>query len=67
MADFIDDANETAELFLQAALRKSQGKGKAPLATGFCLNCQEKLAEGARWCDADCREDWEKRGRNVKG
>ena len=30
--------------------------------TGECLNCYEPLTEvGARWCDADCRIDWEKR------
>ena len=31
-------------------------------ATGACLNCGEGLHEnGQRWCDAECREDWQKR------
>lgn len=31
-----------------------------PQATGECLNCGERLQDG-RWCDADCRHDWELR------
>lgn len=31
-------------------------------ATGACLNCGEDLTVlGQRWCDAECREDWQKR------
>lgn len=29
-------------------------------ATGYCLNCGEPLEKGKRWCDKDCRDDWEK-------
>ena len=32
----------------------------APEATGFCLNCGEPLPPGQRWCDSDCRDDWER-------
>jgi hypothetical protein len=32
----------------------------APNATGFCLFCGEPLAAGLRWCDTDCRDDWER-------
>ena len=35
----------------------------APEATGFCLNCGEPLPAGQRWCDTDCRDDWEIRER----
>ena len=31
-----------------------------PQPTGECLNCGERLQDG-RWCDADCRHDWELR------
>jgi len=30
-------------------------------ATGECYNCEEELPPGARFCDSDCRDDWEKR------
>lgn len=29
--------------------------------TGFCLNCNEKLEEGRRFCDKDCMDDFQKR------
>jgi predicted nucleic acid-binding Zn ribbon protein len=29
--------------------------------TGFCLNCNEPLAEGHRFCDKDCADDHAKR------
>lgn len=58
MADLIDDANETAELFL----RISQGRrsiSSLPEPTGRCFNCDAPLDDPARrWCDADCRDDY---------
>jgi len=29
--------------------------------TGECLNCFEPVGFGMRWCDADCRKDWDAR------
>lgn len=59
--DIIDQGNEAAELFQRAALSKRKPKGPEP--TGFCLNCEAEVQLGMRWCDADCRTDWEKRTR----
>lgn len=40
-------------------------KPKTIESTGFCLNCGEALVIGKephpRWCDSDCRDDWERR------
>lgn len=61
MADLVDQAQKQEEVILDltlANLRKTGG----PRATGACLNCDEPLALGERWCDADCRADWAKRG-----
>ncbi len=60
MADVIDEGNQTAELFLEAALTRRQPE--APQSVGFCLNCGEPTPYGHRWCDKDCRDDWAKRG-----
>ena len=60
-SDLIDQANEAAELFNRAAL--SQRAPEGPAATGACHNCEAALAEGLRWCDAECRADWSKRQR----
>ena len=59
--DIIDQGNAAAEIFRNAAL--SQRAPAGPEATGFCLNCDARLREGARWCDANCREDWQKQER----
>ena len=62
MADFGDMASERqAELEAQAlANRMPEG----PKATGHCLECGHPFAvhkDGRRWCNAECRDDWEKR------
>lgn len=56
--DIIDQANDTAALFTRAAL--SQRAPEGPEATGYCLNCDARLAPKQRWCDTACRDDWEK-------
>jgi hypothetical protein len=61
MADIIDDGNKTAEFFLKAALQNRQrGAVQAPSGVGMCLNCGADVEGDRRWCDADCRDDWEK-------
>ncbi|MAY72055.1 MAG: hypothetical protein CME82_11450 [Halomonas sp.] len=39
------------------AIRNAKDKG--PRSTGFCLFCRERVAAGERWCDSDCRDDWD--------
>lgn len=55
-----DVATELEELHRTAAL--SQRK-PALSARGDCYNCQEPVSNAACFCDADCREDYEKRQR----
>lgn len=47
--DFIDQAN----------VYKSKRSTTTQAATGFCLFCDEPLAPERRWCDAQCRDDWQ--------
>lgn len=61
MSDIIDTANDYAEVLTEAA--RQYRKPEGPKATGFCLNCEEVVAEGKRWCDAQCRDDYERRVR----
>ncbi|MDR2261065.1 MAG: hypothetical protein LBE06_09120 [Azoarcus sp.] len=51
------------------ALRVGAHKPVAPQADGKCLWCGEVLADGRRWCDAACRDEWERaeRCRAVRG
>ena len=55
MADIIDEAGDREEELRQQALGLRKPVGPTP--TGRCLDpaCDEELAPGARWCDADCR------------
>jgi len=55
--DPLDRAQELTEEMLQRSL--AQRKPEAPGAVGYCLNCFEDVNEGVRWCDAECRDDWE--------
>lgn len=59
MSDIIDTANDYAEVLTEAA--RQYRKPEGPKATGFCLNCEEVVAEGRRFCDFDCMTQWEKR------
>lgn len=60
-ADPLDAAADRAEQLLEAALAHRQPEG--PAATGRCLDpyCDEEISEpGRRFCDADCRDAYEK-------
>jgi hypothetical protein len=57
MSDKIDRAGERVELFARIDLARRVPEGPPP--TGFCLNCGDPVAPGLRWCNADCRDDWQ--------
>jgi hypothetical protein len=57
MADEADRAEDSIDAMLNAAINKRHEAG--PKATGRCLWCGVKLPPGRRWCDAECRDDWE--------
>jgi len=60
MSDVIDNANDRAEQFLQHSLAVA-AKGAALPFNGECHNCQAELASPLRFCDHDCRDDWQRR------
>ncbi|HSD36102.1 MAG TPA: hypothetical protein VLC92_01255 [Rhodocyclaceae bacterium] len=60
MADWIDQSVETAEQLAAVALAKRKPEGPEP--TGQCLCCGKPMRKSKtprRWCDADCRDDWQ--------
>ena len=68
MSDEIDLAQEREEQDRAraiAAARKAAGQGVASV-DGYCMNCGEAIARGCRFCDSDCRDDWESRARAVR-
>ena len=56
MADEADIASERAEIRLEAARRF---RHPSLPDVGACHSCGEMLDDGRRFCDADCRDDWE--------
>ena len=57
--DEVDITAERLEREMARLLRLRRASGPQP--TGACLWCGAPLAPPLRWCDADCRDDWEKR------
>jgi hypothetical protein len=62
MADEIDVANGYAdeERERASALIRAKAAKLEVEETGFCLSCEKKTPKGRRWCNSDCRDDWEK-------
>lgn len=58
MADFGDDAQALSEQILAKTL--ANRKTLSIPFSGRCLACDEPVEE-ARFCDGDCREDFEQR------
>lgn len=63
MDDF-DRASEFEEL--RRCLAQGYRKPAGPAPNGVCLFCGEALPAGARWCNKECREDWEREQRARK-
>lgn len=59
MADTLDQAQAVAELHMNVAMR-NRPQPPAIAEIGFCLNCETPVPAGRRWCDADCRDDWQR-------
>lgn len=57
-SDDFDIASEREELARSMAIAAKRPAGPAP--TGRCLYCDELVADTQRWCDASCRDAWQK-------
>jgi len=53
-----DRAAAMEELRRRAAI--AARRPEAPEATGYCFNCDARLAPKLRFCDVHCRDDWQK-------
>ena len=66
MADIADWADAQNALALDAALKAARAqaandeRAAQTQSTGYCLFCGAELAPPRRWCDADCRDLWER-------
>ncbi len=60
MADDFDLASEREEIARAKAIENIQALPSAAVANGFCLECEEPVAEGLRWGCKECRDDWQR-------
>lgn len=62
--DPMDEATAREEELIADALARHRLRRKEePQATGACLECEAPLEGARRWCDAGCRDMWERRAR----
>lgn len=57
--DIVDAAQAAEDAQLRAAVSRTTYPRLA--ATGACHNCGAPVDPDERWCDGDCRDDWEAR------
>ena len=63
MSDIIDQANDLTEQLTTAYVAYQRSKNHALPYVGQCYNCHAATPDGHNFCDADCRDDWQKRRR----
>ena len=57
--DDADLAGHHDELMTKAHVYNSHKDVPDLVANGECQFCASPVEAGRRWCDADCRDDWE--------
>jgi hypothetical protein len=62
--DILDSATAVEELHRDLAMR-NRDRGPVIAETGYCLNCEAPAPAGRRWCDAACRDDWQRAQRRY--
>lgn len=58
--DDIDLANEHNQNFQDAILAMRPRPKPIPEGPGLCLYCLDICPDRRRWCNAECRDAWEK-------
>lgn len=66
MSDFADLAAEREELDRDLALKAAHNHAPSLPYTGCCHNCGDITGGGRRFCDIDCRNDYDARLRAAR-
>lgn len=60
MSDVIDVENDLAQAETEASVRAArESADQGPVFTGHCLNCGAPTQPPWRWCDVECRDEWQ--------
>lgn len=60
----MDDADLTQERMEKEMALQLRVRRPELLPNSMCHNCGEAVLADAKFCDVDCRDDWEKREKN---
>ena len=58
--DFFDRASENERLRREDSIARNRVYQPLP-DIGICYNCKDPLPVGMRFCDGNCRDDWDRR------
>lgn len=58
--DDADRAQDDDEKLTAATVAAIRARTADAVYIGQCLHCQAFTPKGVRWCDADCRDAWER-------
>ena len=59
MADEVDKTTEREEYILALNIAHSAKPVPTGNANGRCWTCDAEVEQGRRWCDAQCRDEYE--------
>lgn len=60
MADEIDVANENVTIQTDIAIQNIRNSIKPIEYVGYCLTCGEDVPAPRRWCNVECRDNYDK-------
>ena len=60
MADEADRAAVAEELYLNQSMAHHKRPESTAIFTGWCNYCGKSVDGQRRWCDAFCRDEWER-------
>ena len=60
MSDDVDTSNDRWDWYVSMKIRENAAYKPVAEYTGQCLYCDASVPEGHRWCDADCRDGWQR-------
>lgn len=67
MPDIADLASEREQIDTARAIAAARARAPSePVPCGRCYNCEADVIEGAPFCDADCRDDYQARRRVAR-
>lgn len=61
MTDLYDQATAREEEDRERAIARARSLAAALPFVGCCYNCDALVPDGHRFCDTDCRDDWQRR------